>query len=796
MAKYVPGSGTVPTNLMVIGEAPGSEEELEGKPFVGMTGKEVRKLLDKNGYENHKAYYTNVFKYHPANNDLKLAEASTGHAIADGIDDLWAEIEQVKPNCILALGRLALRTLTGKDGITQHRGSILRSLKHDIKVVPSFHPSAYLSERAGKGSVDYSARTYVTLDFARAIEESQTSKLKLPERNLMVCRNSLQLYNFFEQNKKNNKLSIDIEVIHAIPTCIGMAFDSVNGLSVPLFSLYDMSFADAELVEMWKLLARNLEDPRLKIIGQNFKFDQAKIRNTVGIRLPRLYRDTMVQGFCLHPELPKSLQFLTSVYTREPYYKDEYKEFNPKKDKIEQIYLYNAKDAVVTFELCETLERELEQANLVEYCDYRTELHDLYLAIEEDGFSVNEEEKKAVIADLYASVLYNDHEMDAILGYKFNCQSNPAVAKALYETLAFPLRKGGGEDVLSALYANHCKTADQKRFLDLLLDRRKFKTNLTTVSRKADYDGKMRGGYNYCGTETGRSSTAILQPPVRPEKIGLTFHGLSKHGEIGKRTRRFLVADPGCVLLEADLSQAEPRIVALLSEDYELLEKFGVTDIHKETAGWFFNLEDKIAQQLKKDDPKRFIGKTGRNGGNYDMGKRRLAQTINTDAKKYGIDVQVSEWKAGEILQIFHAKSPKIRGVFHRDIRLALEANNRTLVNPYGFRRQFLGRWNDDLIKEALADIPQSTVADHLKKAMLRLKKNIPDLRIIIEAHDANVFMLRHDEVKDIAMEVDKQYSRVIDFSTCTLKRGDLIIPAAFEIGESYGELKGYKLAS
>ena len=93
----------------------------------------------------------------------------------------------------------------------------------------------------------------------------------------------------------------------------------------------------------------------------------------------------------------------------------------------------------------------------------------------------------------------------------------------------------------------------------------------------------------------------------------------------------------------------------------------------------------------------RFVGKTTRHAGNYDMRKKRLMQIVNTDAKKFHIDIQISEWRAGQILDAFHNFSPKIRQVFHTEVVQALRDNERTLVNPFGRRRQFFGRFDDEL---------------------------------------------------------------------------------------------------
>jgi DNA polymerase I-like protein with 3'-5' exonuclease and polymerase domains len=113
-------------------------------------------------------------------------------------------------------------------------------------------------------------------------------------------------------------------------------------------------------------------------------------------------------------------------------------------------------------------------------------------------------------------------------------------------------------------------------------------------------------------------------------------------------------------------------------------------------------------------------------------------------------------------------------------------------VNPFGRRRQFLGRWNDELLREAFAQIPQSTVADQTKKAGLEIVDKIPDAKnwICLEAHDALLALVpkaRRAEYLKVAIPA---FERSIDFTWCTLSRGSLTIPCEVKVGANYGALE------
>jgi DNA polymerase-1 len=245
-------------------------------------------------------------------------------------------------------------------------------------------------------------------------------------------------------------------------------------------------------------------------------------------------------------------------------------------------------------------------------------------------------------------------------------------------------------------------------------------------------------------------------------------------------------ADNGYAIVETDMSQAEARIVALFARDERVLKLFAdKADIHRLTASWIFGIKPPdVTKEL------RFIGKTCRHAGNYDMGKHRLMELVNTEAKRQGLDVTLSEWKAGKILDAFHNFSPNIRSVFHQEIQDALQSNSRVLVNPYGRYRQFFDRWGVQLFKEAYAQLPQSTVPDHLRRAGIRandrFRREGIDARFVVEAHDALVGLVREKDVPAYIELLSGEIEQPIDFSRCTISRGSLVIPSESKVGYNY----------
>jgi len=414
--------------------------------------------------------------------------------------------------------------------------------------------------------------------------------------------------------------------------------------------------------------------------------------------------------------------------------------------------------------------------------------------IESVGFKVDYQKRQELYDKYWKLSLEARDKIDNYAGKHINTNSPKQVDYLLYSILGLPRRAGTGESVITMLLANHAK-GEQIGVLESILYKRRYdKTIGTYILSEADTDKRMRTSYRICGTETGRTSTSTTKPPLRPfRNTGTSIQTWTKHGDIGQDVGHIYIADEGYEFEDFDLSQAEPRIVALLSEDYGLLERFDTIDIHKESAGVCFSLDEAVAQQMSKDDIRRFIGKTTKNAANYDVRKRTLSGSINDDAKKFHLNVVVSEKEAGEMLDRIHAKYPNVRSVFHEEIKKALLDNNAILVGPYGAIRTFNERWGEQLWKEAFAHIPQNTVSEKIKRSALEAKRRKPGLLIIAEKHDALSILGKIEERKEnIAMMRDIM-EVPIDFSLCSLKRDKLVIPVGVEIGTRYNDFKKYK---
>lgn len=809
--NYVPGIGNKNAKLVVVAEAPGEVEDMYGRPLIGPTGELANELFREAGIKRDDIWITNVVKYRPPNNDWKLL-SQIGVSIPESIDNLWTELRSIKPNCILCLGEKALAACAGKEGIAKYRGSILPSKDgNNPKVVATFHPSNLLYQKKRKGSTGlfkYAWKYVMIADMKRALIQSQTTELKIPDRNLKIARNSLDLYRFLKSNEHLDIATCDIESINCLPACVGLAFNKYEAISVPLYSHFaGIKFSDShitDLAERWRLIAEVLN--RLKLIGHNFKYDDEKLYR-LGLRpfSGNIYADTLSLEHTLNPELPqKKLHVVSSIRTEEPFYKDEGSEFNPSKDSVDRLLLYNARDCAVTYEVWEDQDAELTELSekyspkLREfYYGYVAKLHNFYLEMERTGLKVDVHIRRRL--DQKYTAWHNKIQRRFVErnGKRVNVYSYKKLFHYIYNELGCPLRANTGEDCLVQLMTNAVKDDFRKDTLsDILEDRRVRKANSTYVHAELDYDKRLRTSFFITGTETGRSTSNLLENPIRPKghSIGLAFQTITKHGDIGADIRRMLIPDSGYVFLSCDLSQAEARVVAVLCEDWELLKAFDTIDIHRRTAGLVFDMVNDIeltkyssnpeVDKIGKDSGERFIGKKTRHAGNYDMGPERHHADVHSEARRAGIRIDLSEYKAKRNLDKFHAASPKIKGIFHRDIKFWI-SKQRYLVNPYGRIRFFLDRLGEEMFREGYATLPQGTVHDTLTLGGMNAKEELQGIRFVKEDHDSLTVLAPKDEVVPIARVLKKHIEIPIDFNYCTLKRDiKLIIPADFEVGE------------
>ncbi len=749
--------------------------------------------------------------------------------------ELLKELKEVSPNIIVPLDDVAfgavypyIKTISKPKGrkhwVYCYRGSELplrpdwqHEFNYPIRVIPTIGPQLLYADNA--------ARSYVRLDFEK-IAKKRSERSEITEYGIRwVCREADKLVKFIERSIVDAPfMTFDIETYGGLITCISFSFDGYEGVSVPL---QDSKISRGEMAILWQIVAKLLAH-KIPKINQNIKYDWIILARH-GFHVNNVVGDSMLLGHALYPELPRGLDFYTSVYTPIPYYKDEGKEFNPKAHTRDRLYLYNAMDSIAVHKVYSEQLKELdepENENLKElYHKEIVPLIPIYKRIDEIGIRRDQAQCDKLLFKYNYLLESNLKTLRTLVGDdKFNPGSPPQVGKLIYEDLGFPIRRKTDvetgrksyktdKETLDDLSINHARENKQGdigvKILGRVIICRKLKKVIEYIETPIHSDGRLRGSSNLAGTETARSSFSktidesflfAKDGKLKNRKLGRSLQTISKHGfhvdeeifddfqdvSIASDLRSMFVPSPGYVFLEADGSQAEARHVAVLAEDWELLSSFDTKPkLHAKTAGMIFGFDP---NKIFKDSPTvpkigiayYDLGKRIRHAGNYNMGPGRLAQMTH---------LAFGECK--RMLEKFHELNPQLRSVFHLGI---IDAIRRTsiLTTPFGRRRMFFGYKDENLYKEAIAHIPQSTVSDHTKFTMRRVLEEAPWVWFINEQHDGLLAEVKKERVMEAATIMKKHLERPLNYSLCTLSRDyNLVVPCEIAISETnWMELK------
>lgn len=243
--RKVEGFGPRRAQIMIVGEAPGEDEELHGKPFVGASGKLLDTLLREAGIRRDECYVTNVCKYRPPGNkiekwitDKKKVAAENdwpemcgrfySSEIEEGMDELKDEIYQVQPQVIIGLGNVALWALTGEWGITDWRGSeMIASIKgEDYHFVPTLHPAAVLRS--------WPTRAFVAHDLKMRVARRLQNGFVTPEWDFNWTPTLRDALNFIAN--LDGPVAVDVETSRGQIVCVGLATSATRAMCIPFIS--------------------------------------------------------------------------------------------------------------------------------------------------------------------------------------------------------------------------------------------------------------------------------------------------------------------------------------------------------------------------------------------------------------------------------------------------------------------------------------------------------------------------------------------------------------------------------
>jgi DNA polymerase I-like protein with 3'-5' exonuclease and polymerase domains len=361
----------------------------------------------------------------PPQNDLKRLSELGIHE-EEFYSDLREELARIKPNVVLALGGAALKAMTQLQGIISWRGSILES-SHEfhphLKVIPSINPAAVLRQ--------YKWKPLLVLDVKRVKKESETAKIELLKRNLSIRPNFTDAMMYIKWlTERVEKIAFDIEVdIYGLMSCIAFSADPRLVVCIPFRNGYNSYWTEGEEYSIWRMMRELFHTPGKLWIAQNCLFDMKWLIRKVGYFT--IWMDTMLAHQLLYAEIPKGLDTLASIYTTEPYYKDERKVW---KDTTitEQLWKYNAKDAAVTIEVALRLEEEMKALKQEDFFfGFVMKLIPVMLKLQLRGIKVDMAGREGIRQLLEKE----EKELESLI--PVNVRSSQQMKKYLYEEMGF-----------------------------------------------------------------------------------------------------------------------------------------------------------------------------------------------------------------------------------------------------------------------------------------------------------------------------------------------------------------------
>lgn len=784
--RKVGPEGPTDAKVMIVGEAPGANEVVSGRPFVGAAGNVLRQALLSHGIGSKDVFFTNLCKYCPPANELKAwfkgCSPKPDTPVLEGLLELSEEIAAVKPNLIVACGNFPLWALTtgivkqsreGPTGISDWRGSIVEgnALAQGTKILATVHPASILRQMTMK--------PLFNLDIGRSKTEMHYPEIRRrPRRIIMEPRGQERTELMQRYLEHPESLAFDIEYTpkNGNLICISFSVDPEEAFTMSCTSGQDIQFI------------REMLCSGKPLVAQNGIFDCSILEYWYNIPcLEFLAHDTMLAQHSAYIELPKDLGTLCSIYTDQPCYwtvlGDKHWSGQRSESWLETTMRYNAIDAYVTKEI-ELQQRadELQDPQVKKTFDFEMSLHAPLWSMSRKGVLVDEALMTSLKAQLSTREAELVQKLNQLCGREVNVKSGTAVAKLLYEDLrikvtAFTDKGKPKTDDKTLVDAARRASPEAREIVDTIReirDCRDLKSKFLDI--QVDSDGRLRCHYNIGGTTTGR----LASRKFFPTGSGGNLQNIPKD----PRIRRVFVPEKGKVFFYNDLKSAESHVVAQLTGDPLMLDlhKPGAKP-HETTAAMIFGIP---MESVGKESVERTLGKMARHACNYMMGWMRFMQNVNAKSLETGVFINAAQAK--QIVsgyQRMHPRLPEWWRKTEEELR-----RKGVLYNLLGRPRVFFDRVEASL-PNAVAFRPQSTVGDLLNHALVAIHKDEElqayGVECLLQVHDAIGGQVNERDVEP-AMRRMKELMSIPLHSDTTGE--DFIIPVDIAVGESWADVK------
>jgi len=627
----------------------------------------------------------------------------------------------------------------------------------------------------GKRNKKLLEELYTELEFKAWLEKEEVPQKEVREEVTRKSKYELitkikQLENWITKIKKNSLLALDTETtgldyMDAKLVGISLSVKSGEAAYIPLGHQQEEQLSVDVVLKKLKPV---LESEKIKLVGQNIKFDR-NILTRYGVNLDSFENDTMLMSYVLNSTATRhNLDALAQYYLK--YKTTTFEEVAGKGVKqvtfdlvpMDQAVHYASEDADITFQLHEEFKSRLAKEPVLNTLLEEVEIPLITVLsdMEQAGTLVNEKVLKAQSKNFSERITKLEAEAYELADQEFNLGSPKQLQEIFFEKLKYPIlqKTPGGqpstaENVLQQL-------SEDYELPKIILEHRtlsKLKSTYTDKlpSQISPNTGRIHTSFNQTGTSTGRLSSSdpnLQNIPIKTED--------------GRRIRQAFEAKSGYQLISADYSQIELRVIAHLSKDEGLLNAFEEgQDIHSSTASEVF------AVDINEVEPDQ----------------RRSAKAINFGLiygiSAFGLSKQlgINRNLAAEYMDIYFSRYPGVRKYMNK---IKAEAKKIGYVETLYGRRLYLPEISTgNAIRRQAAErvainAPvQGTAADIMKKAMLSVNDSLKKQKI-----DAKLILQVHDEL--VVESHEKDTEKVTKILTDSMsKAAKLSVPLEVEIG-------------
>lgn len=609
---------------------------------------------------------------------------------------------------------------------------------------------------------------------AEVPSEKQPELAPTPEKlDYQAVTTEAQLAALLDKLSQADTIGIDTETtsldaMNASLVGISIAFQAGEAIYIPVGHSLTAAPEQIDLQDVLGRLKPHLENPALKKIGQNLKYDQHVFAN-YGIALNGIAGDAVLASYIIESHLGHGLDELSERWlgletiTYESLCGKGAKQISFADVAIGQATEYAAQDADFALRLEAHLRAQMDAKQLEMYEKMELPVAQVLFEMERNGVQIDRAELSRQSAELGAELMKLEQEAYAVAGQPFNLNSPKQLQEILFDKMGIPTKglkktaKGGistNEAVLEQL-------APDYPLPKIILQNRSLAKLKSTYTDKlpemiSPKDGRVHTTYAQAVAITGRlaSNNPNLQNiPIRTAE--------------GRRVRRAFTAPQGSVIVSADYSQIELRIMAHLSGDKTLITAFqNGEDVHRRTAAEVFG----IAPENVSSEQRRYA-KTINFGLIYGMGQYGLAKSL-------GID----NISAKTFIDRYFARYP---GVAEYMQRTKEQAAAQGFVETLFGRRLYLPDIRNKNAnaragaERAAINAPmQGTASDLIKRAMIDVRNCLSDgigSKLVMQVHDELVLEVVETEL-DFVKEKLPQIMAKVD-------GGLLDVPLVAEVG-------------